>query len=286
MAYALLRRPFEPVRLLALCAADAGLRSGGEAAAARGAAAQSQAGNPVGSLGRSASRSLRRTSSRRCTALSGGAQMQSHGDLDPAPVVRPVARTRRGVLGRGVSDVDRWVRTMGVPARCGRWEEAADSGRAWAASEAFVPTASTPTRRNMHDRLTAAMCGRRVLPVTVSDLLAARSAASFTSRSVANPQSLRTADAAMGRRGLEHVGGLCRSDRGVRPRAPAREPAPATGEIFFTCTEVQFSTPVLSAYGAALVGMPFPGIAFNDRAGLEPHEQHRSMRRPLRTAAR
>jgi acyl-homoserine-lactone acylase len=105
---------------------------------------------------------------------------------------------------------------------------------------------------------------RVVLPVTVSDLLAhVQRVVHFTF--VANPQSLepqmrRWADAGSNTWAVS-------SKRSASGRALLLANPHLPWTDFFTWYEVQFSTPVLSAYGAALVGMPFPGIAFNDRLG-------------------
>jgi acyl-homoserine-lactone acylase len=190
----------------------------------------------------------------------GWAQMQSHGDL----MLRLYGQAR----GRGAeywanpeyADVDRWVRTMGVPRRAAEWEKQQSPETAKAVS-AFVAAINAYATQHA-DRLDANM--RVVLPITVTDVLAhAQRVVHFSF--LANPQSLepqmrRWADAGSNTWAI----GSKRSASGrplllVNPHLPWSD--------FFMWYEAQIVTPGLSAYGAALVGMPMFGIAFNDRLG-------------------
>ena len=189
----------------------------------------------------------------------GWAQMQSHGDL----VLRLYGQARgRGAeyWGAEYVDVDRWVRTMGVPGRAAAWEKQ-QTPEAARALKAFADGINAYATQHP-DRLDSSV--RVVLPVTVSDLLAhVQRVVHFAF--VANPQSLepqmrRWADAGSNTWAVSPK----RSASGralllVNPHLPWTD--------FFTWYEVQFTSPAFSAYGAALVGMPFPGIAFNDRLG-------------------
>jgi acyl-homoserine-lactone acylase len=189
----------------------------------------------------------------------GWAQMQSHGDL----VLRLYGQSRgRGAeyWGADYLDSDRWVRTMGVPARAAEWAKQ-QTPEAASALKAFADGINAYAKQHP-DRLDSSV--RVVLPVTVTDLLAHVQRVIHFSF-VANPQSLepqmrRWADAGSNAWAI----GPKRSASGhalllANPHLPWSD--------FFMWYEVQFSTPQLSAYGAALVGMPFPGIAFNDRLG-------------------
>ncbi|HXT70375.1 MAG TPA: acylase [Vicinamibacterales bacterium] len=189
----------------------------------------------------------------------GQAQMQSHGDL----ILRLYGQARgRGAeyWGADLADVDRWVRTMGVPARAAAWEKQ-QTPEALDALKAFVDGVNAFATAHP-DRVNATM--RVVLPVTITDVLAhVQRVVHFTF--LANPQSLepqmrRWADGGSNTWAIAPK----RSASGkslllVNPHLPWGD--------FFTWYEAQIGTPSYSAYGAALVGMPFFGIAFNDRIG-------------------
>jgi hypothetical protein len=208
----------------------------------------------------------------------GWAQMQSHGDL----ILRLYGQSRgRGAeyWGSEYLDVDRWVRTMGVPARAAAWEkqQTPDAARALKAFADGIKAYA----RSMPIGLDSSV--RVVLPVTVSDLLAhvpARRALHVRRQS----SSRSSRRCAMGGRGLEHVGGLCEAI-GIRPRAAARESPSARGRISFTWYEVQFSTPVSSRTARRSWACRFRASRSTIAWG-GAHEQHDRRRRPLRTAAR
>jgi acyl-homoserine-lactone acylase len=189
----------------------------------------------------------------------GWAQMQSHGDL----ILRLYGQSRgRGAeyWGAEYLDADRWVRTMGVPARAAVWEKQ-QTPEAARLLKAFADGVNAYATQHP-DRVDSTV--RVVLPVTVSDVLAhVQRVIHFAF--VANPQSLepqmrRWADAGSNAWAVS-------SKRSASGRALLLANPHLPWTDFFTWYEVHFSTPGLSAYVAALVGMPFPGIAFNDRLG-------------------
>lgn len=189
----------------------------------------------------------------------GWAQMHSHGNL----LLRLYGQARgRGAeyFGADSLDVDRWVRTMGVPARAAEWAKA-QAPDAAVALRGFVDGINAYAKQHA-DRLDRSASA--VLPVTVTDVLA-HSMRVIHFSFVANPQSLeplmrRWADAGSNTWAV----GPKRSASGhplllVNPHLPWSD--------FFTWYEAQFSGSSLSGYGAALVGAPVLAIAFNDRLG-------------------
>ena len=189
----------------------------------------------------------------------GWAQMQSHGDL----ILRLYGQARgRGAeyWGQDFADADRWVRTMGVPARASRWAKEQNAAMR-APLAAFVDGINAYA--NQHgDRLSGAM--KVVLPVTADDVMAhIQRVIHFTF--LANPQLI---DAQAKRWG----------DAGSNAWAVAPQRS-ASGHALllanphlpwsdlFTWYEAELTMPGTMVYGAALVGTPFPGIAFNNRLG-------------------
>ncbi|MGH7507622.1 MAG: acylase [Longimicrobiales bacterium] len=191
----------------------------------------------------------------------GWAQMKSHGDL----LLRLYGQARGRAAeywGPAYADGDRWVLTNGVPARARDWvgqmpphmraylEAFADGINGYAADHA--------------DCLDDAV--EPVLPVTAADILAhVQRVIHFTF--IANPQL------AGGPGGGGDSPGAGSNAWAV---APARSesgnalllanPHLPWGDLF-TWYEAQLVAPGLDAYGAALVGFPLPGIAFNDHLG-------------------
>jgi len=187
------------------------------------------------------------------------AQMQSHGDL----LLRLYGQARgRGAeyWGADYAEVDRWVRTMGVPARAASWEKQ-QTPEAATALRGFVAGINAYARQHA-DRLANDV--KVVLPVTAADVLAHLQRVIHFSF-VANPQSLepqmrRWADAGSN---TWAVGPKRSASRRalllVNPHLPWAD--------FFTWYESQLVMPGMMVYGATLVGMPIQGIAFNDRLG-------------------
>ena len=188
----------------------------------------------------------------------GWAQMQSHGDL----LLRLMAQARgRGAefFGADLLDADRWVRTMGVAAYAAEWDRR-QTPEARRVLNSFAGAINDFGKQHP-DRLDAN--ARAVLPVNPHDVLAhVLRVIHFTF--VANPQVLEPQ--------------LRRWDAGsntwaVSPKRSASghallltNPHLPWGDLF-TWYEAQLVTPNMNAYGAALVGTPMLGIAFNGRLG-------------------
>lgn len=189
----------------------------------------------------------------------GWAQMQSHGDL----MLRLYGQARGRAAeywGANFADTDRWVRTMGVPARATRWN-AQQSAEARTLIDGFVAGVNAYAAQHA-DRLANEF--EVVLPVTAVDVLAHLQRVIHFSF-VANPQSL---DAQMRR--WADAGSNAWA---VSPKRTAAghslllaNPHLPWGD-FFTWYEAQIVAPGLSVYGATLVGGAFPAIAFSDRIG-------------------
>src|SRR6187431_438431 len=114
----------------------------------------------------------------------GWAQMESHGDL----LLRLYGQARgRGAEYWGVNyaDTDRWVRTMGVPARATKWA-AAQAPDVRGPLMAFVAGLNAYARAHA-DRLSAEV--QVVLPVNLDDVVAHLQRVVLFAF-VANPQSL------------------------------------------------------------------------------------------------
>ena len=206
----------------------------------------------------------------------GWAQAKAHGDL----VLRLYGESRGRAAeywGAEHLESDRWVRTVGIPARAGDWL-AAQSPRARAFLEAFVDgfndyAAAHPER--IADEV------EPVLPVSAEDVLAhVQRAIHFTF--MVNPRRV----AALRSRWTSG-----NRQASARPAGPAAVPAAgsnawalapehtASGNALllanphlpwsdlFTWFEIQLTGPSIDAYGAALAGTPFLGIAFNDHLG-------------------
>ncbi len=186
------------------------------------------------------------------------AQMENHGDL----LLRLYGQARGRAAeywGASYAENDRYVRTMGIPGR----------GREWAAAqtppmklvlEAFVAGINEYGRQHA-DRLAGDVRG--VLPVTLADVMAhTQRVLNFTF--VSNPQALQ--------------GQIDRWNRGSNTWAVAPKRTAAGNTLLlanphlpwgdlFTWFEAQISAGSVNAYGAALVGTPFLGIAFTDILG-------------------
>ena len=189
----------------------------------------------------------------------GWAQMESHGDL----LLRLYGQARgRGAeyFGAEFADSDRWVRTMGVPARAARWAKEQDAAIR-GPLDSFV-AAINAFGKTHGDRLSGNV--KAVLPVTIEDVLAhTQRVIHFTFLS--NPQQVE----ALGRRWSE-------AGSNTWAVAPARSaskhalllanPHLPWGDLF-TWYECHIVTPQFMAYGATLVGGPSLAIAFNNRLG-------------------
>jgi acyl-homoserine-lactone acylase len=188
----------------------------------------------------------------------GQAMMQSHGDL----VLRLYGQARgRGAeyWGQAHLENDKYVRTMGIPARAGQWAAAQAPGMR-AALDAYVAAINDYGRAH-GDRLANDV--QVVLPVSVTDVMAhLQRVLVFTF--VSNPQSVK--------------GQADQWDRGSNTWAVAPKRTAAGHPLLlvnphlpwsdlFTWFEAQISVGSVNAHGAALVGTPFLGIAFTDVLG-------------------
>jgi len=189
----------------------------------------------------------------------GWAQMQSHGNL----LLRLYGQARGRAAqywGKDYLESDRWVRTMGVPARAEEWYKA-QSPDFRSYLDAFATGINRYAQEHkelLDDEVEA------VLPVTAVDVLAhEQRIMNFTF--VVNP---------------EQVAGI--SNEAHTPGSNAWAIAPshsASGKTLllanphlywsdlFLWYEAQLTAPGFNAYGAALVGTPVLEIAFNDSLG-------------------
>ena len=187
----------------------------------------------------------------------GWAQMHSHGDL--ILQLYGEARGRAAEYwGEDYLESDRYIRTMGVPGRAQEWLEVQNPGPG-AYLEAFA--AGINRYADEHpDLIDDEM--KIVLPVIPSDVLAHMQRVihlEFVG------QSIRPA--------LRRLGALGSNAWAVGPERSESSNAmllanphlPWSG--LFTLYEAHLVAPDLNAYGAALVGSPYLGIAFNDHLG-------------------
>ena len=199
----------------------------------------------------------------------GWAQMHSHGNL----LLRLYGRARGRAAeywGEAELDSDRWVHTNGIPGRAREWLARQDPLMR-ALLSAFADGINEYARVHP-DRIADDV--RIVLPVESADVLAhVQRVIHFGF--VASPAGI--------------LGMAEAWESGDAPDPPPEPPAsngwaiaPARSESgralllanphlpwsdYFTWYEAQLVAPGLDAYGAALVGFPLPGIAFNDRLG-------------------
>lgn len=189
----------------------------------------------------------------------GWAQASSHGDL----VLELLGKARGRAAeywGAEHLESDRWVRTMGIPARAADWY-----------------TQQSPEARRILDEFARGIndfarahgaalddARERVLPVAGQDVLAhVQQVIHFTF--VVNREAIAGA-----RRRFESAGSNAWA---VSPRRSASgkalllaNPHLPWGERF-TWFEAQLVAPGIDASGVSLVGTPFLGIAFNDHLG-------------------
>jgi len=189
----------------------------------------------------------------------GWAQMQSHGDL----MLRLYGQARgRGAeyWGAEFADADRWVRTMGVPARAARWAKE-QNAEVRAPLDAFVAGINAYAKTN-GDRLAGNV--KAVLPVTVEDVHAhIQRVIHFTF--LANPQLID----GQGRRWTDagsNTWAVAPSRSASKHALLLANPHLPWNDLF-TWYESQIVVPGVMAYGAALVGSPAIAIAFNNRLG-------------------
>ena len=188
----------------------------------------------------------------------GWAQMESHADL----MLRLYGQARGRAAeywGDTYTDSDKYVRTMGIPARAKDW--ARDQ------SPEFKPLlAAFVAGINAYAKAHAAQIApnmTQVLPIMDVDVMAhVQRVLNFTF--VSNPQLVQ---------GLADRWNRGSNAWAVAPQRTAAgnalllaNPHLPWGDLY-TWFEAQLSTPDVNAYGAALVATPFVGIAFNDVLG-------------------
>jgi acyl-homoserine-lactone acylase len=195
----------------------------------------------------------------------GWAQMASHGDL----VLRLYGEARgrsAEYWGEPGLPSDRWVRTVGIPARAQAWYDA-----------------QTPEYRRYLDEFAAGMNAyarhherdldpevRGVLPVRPTDVLAHLQRVVHFSI-VTSPEQLEAVE-----RGWAVRQGAVARGSNAWAIGPTRS---ATGRAMlltnphlpwegaFRLLEAQLTAPGVSLYGATLVGLPILSFAFNDHLG-------------------
>ncbi len=188
----------------------------------------------------------------------GWAQMESHANL----MLRLYGQARgRGAeyWGNAYLDSDKYVRTMGIPSRAKDWA-ANQTSEFKPLLAAFVEGANAYAKANP-SKIARDMAP--VLPISTSDVLAhEQRVMNFTF--VSNPQIVQ---------GLADRWNRGSNAWAVAPKHTAAgnalllaNPHLPWGDLF-TWYEAQIVTRDLNAYGAALVGTPFVGIAFNDLLG-------------------
>jgi acyl-homoserine-lactone acylase len=189
----------------------------------------------------------------------GWAQMHSHGHLIAQLYAQARGRGAEYFGGQRMTESDMWVRVNDVPARARQWS-AAQSPHIQALLAAFV--------RGMNDYAAAhpdalAPEHHAVLPLLPEDVLAhAQRVLHFTF--IASPALVRGAQQSLQRGSNAWAVAPARSARGTalllaNPHLP-------WGDLF-TWYEAQLVSPSLDVYGAGLVGMPLPSVAFSDSLG-------------------
>jgi len=189
----------------------------------------------------------------------GQAQAEAHGNL----LLHLFGRARgRAAEYWGDDELasDRWVRTVGIPARAEAWYRAqpADQRACLDAFAAGINAYAAAHPEALDD------AAERVLPATATDVLA------HLQRVIHFTFVVNAGEVAGAARGLGETGSNAwaispsHSENGhamlvANPHLP-------WGDLF-TWFEVQLTSPDLDAYGVTLLGTPFLGIAFNDHLG-------------------
>lgn len=190
----------------------------------------------------------------------GWAQAESHGDL----LLRLYAQSRgsaAGYWGERYLDSDRMVATMGIPDRARAWY-AAQPPEYRLALDAFAEGINAYARAHP-ERIGEEVKG--VLPVSAVDVLAHVQRVVYFNF-FSDPEGIATSLPRSGSSAGSNAWaiGPSRSASGhalllANPHLPWSGP--------FTWYEAQVVGPGVDAYGAALVGFPFLGVAFNDHLG-------------------
>ena len=189
----------------------------------------------------------------------GWAQMQSHGDL----ILRLYGQARGRAaeyFGEKYLDSDKYVRTMGIPARARVWYEAQNpTMRGYLdAFAAGINAYAKEHPKQINDQV------KQVLPVDGADVLAhVQRVIHFTF--VVNPQSvasLSSRGSSAGSNGWAIAPSHSASGKAMllaNPHLPWSD--------LFLWYEAQLTAPEIDAYGVAFVGMPALAIAFNNNLG-------------------
>lgn len=189
----------------------------------------------------------------------GWAQMQSHGNL----LLRLYGQSRgRGAEygGEEFLDSDKWVRTMGVPARARAWYAVQPPGFR-RNLDAFAAGINDYAKQHA-DRLSAD--AKLVLPVTAIDVLAhEQRVINFTF--VSNEQMATAAVMRLSGKGSN--GWAIAPQRSANGHAMLLTNPHLPWFDLFLFYEAQLTAPGINAYGVSLVGFPVLGIAFNDNLG-------------------
>ena len=199
----------------------------------------------------------------------GWAQMEAHGNL----ILRLYAQARgRGAefFGPDYLDEDKWVRTMGVPERGREWYGQQDAIEK-RLIDAFVAGVNDYAAANA-EHLSAD--ARAVLPVTGSDLLAHVQRV-ILFHFITGPDRIENTKETWSR-SASAVSGFGATGSNAWAIAPSHTAAGRAILVanphlpwsdFLLWFETQLTSPSVNAYGAALVGQPMLGIAFNDDLG-------------------
>lgn len=199
----------------------------------------------------------------------GWAQMQSHGNL----LLRLYGQARgrsAEYWGEDYLESDQWVRTMGIPSRAHDWYKA-QSPRFRRYLDAFAEGINTYAQQHP-DAIDDGV--KQVLPVTAVDVLAhTQRVLHFTF--VVNPEKVKAVIENEANLAVEPVSEHVPGSNGWAI-APSHSESGhalllANPHLFwadlFLWYEAQLTAPEIDAYGAALVGIPVLGIAFNDCLG-------------------
>ncbi|MGH7507131.1 MAG: penicillin acylase family protein, partial [Longimicrobiales bacterium] len=190
----------------------------------------------------------------------GWAQAQSHGDL----LLRLYGQARGRAAeywGEQFVDSDRWVRVNGIPGRAQAWLAQATSEER-VVIEAFVDGVNAYAAQHP-DALDDTR--EQVLPVRAEDVLAhVQRAVHFTF--ITSPDVVEGANRALTERNGSNAWAIAPSRSAGGHALLLANPHLPWGDLF-TWYETQLVGGGLDAYGVALVGMPLPNIAFNQRLG-------------------
>ena len=189
----------------------------------------------------------------------GWAQMQSHGDL----ILRLYGQARGRAaeyFGEKYLESDRYVRTMGIPARSREWYEAQNpTMRGYLdAFAAGINTYAKEHAAQINDEV------EQVLPVDGVDVLAhVQRVIHFTF--VVNPQSVANLSPSRSTAGSN--GWAIAPSHSTSGNAMLLANPHLPWSDLYLWYEAQLTAPGIDAYGVALVGMPVLAIAFNNNLG-------------------